>query len=729
VNIIFDVKNSFDRFDREERQMGTRWYSHRFLAVIFVAFSLLLATGLAGTAAAITFSQPIPTFDFDVGIDYSALTGRLVTSVNFNNQGNPVNLEDVNPFTGTRANINGFAGRVEELKVATARAVTGAGCPQNAPVGTIFASNGDSDTTQAVNMISPAGGANPSGAVIASVALPGETASLRGGFYFDFRCVITTARGTPNSNYLVVVSGDESPSATVGGRVWLIPINAGPTFGTPILLQSIIKPNPFGAGTIPAHLEGVIVVPVDTKYGPWSGQIVTGDEDRRATGPIINGDSPKIYAINPVSGACQSSSNGSFVSPTCSTQFNITGPVPHPEDFDFIEGDFYGVAFNNSVTSSPVQGHILKASLLDFPAANGDILITQEYPQTPGDSTPIPVTTCNDVGPNSGLYQIRWDGTNNQFVSTQLTRTGTTPTLCQWEHVTFVPVAGLQVVKSPDGSSFNQGSQVSFTIVVSNPGPGTASNVVLTDQLPSNGGLVWQTATPSKGSCTIGAGGDPANFLRCNLGNIQPGAANAVTVTVTSTATTPAAACTSQPNPAANATADGGLKATDSGSLTCTPPPTNLQTVTQGGWGAPAHGQNPGTILNAYFTNHPGTQFVIGSNAGGCFKDTFTSAAAIRAFLPQGGTPSALTASATNPTAKTNVFAGQVLALQLNVTILGGGLGSFVLPSGPAAGKTVAQVLADANAALGCGTLPSYVSSISDLNDIVDAINNMFDKG
>jgi hypothetical protein len=78
---------------------------------------------------------------------------------------------------------------------------------------------------------------------------------------------------------------------------------------------------------------------------------------------------------------------------------------------------------------------------------------------------------------------------------------------------------------------------------------------------------------------------------------------------------------------------------------------------------------------------------------------------------------------------KDNVFAGQVLALQLNVTILGGGLGSFVLPSGPAAGKTVAQVLADANAALGCGTLPSYVSSISDLNDIVDSINEMFDKG
>src|SRR5262249_33779312 len=50
----------------------------------------------------------------------------------------------------------------------------------------------------------------------------------------------------------------------------------------------------------------------------------------------------------------------------------------------------------------------------------------------------------------------------------------------------------------------------------------------------------------------------------------------------TSPATTPAAACTSQPNPAANATADGGLTATDSGSLSCTPPPPGGQITPTG---------------------------------------------------------------------------------------------------------------------------------------------------
>jgi hypothetical protein len=123
----------------------------------------------------------------------------------------------------------------------------------------------------------------------------------------------------------------------------------------------------------------------------------------------------------------------------------------------------------------------------------------------------------------------------------------------------------------------------------------------------------------------------------------------------------------------------------------------------------------------------------IGSASAGCFQLTFTTADAVRAFLPQGGPPSRLLATATNPTTSAaGVFGGQVLALRLNVSMsnvgaLPAGLGNFVLTSGPAAGKTVNQVLADANAALGCGTLPSYVTSISGLNDIVDSINNMFD--
>src|SRR4029077_3358303 len=103
--------------------MGQRDSKHLLAWVFYLVCSLLLAWPARG--AAITFSQTIPTFDFDVGVDYSAWTGRLVTSAHFNTNGVPDNLEDVNPLTGARSDISGFSNRFEELKVATARAVVG----------------------------------------------------------------------------------------------------------------------------------------------------------------------------------------------------------------------------------------------------------------------------------------------------------------------------------------------------------------------------------------------------------------------------------------------------------------------------------------------------------------------------------------------------------------------------------------------------------------------------
>ncbi|MBI2198510.1 MAG: DUF11 domain-containing protein [Candidatus Rokubacteria bacterium] len=126
--------------------------------------------------------------------------------------------------------------------------------------------------------------------------------------------------------------------------------------------------------------------------------------------------------------------------------------------------------------------------------------------------------------------------------------------------------AQLKVAKS-DGGIFLPGGQATYTIVVSNIGELPASNVVLTDALPGNGGLVWLNATPSQGSCTNPIAG---NNLDCALGTIASG--GSVTVTISSAPTTPLEACQSQPNPAAVAKADGDLEAEDSGSLICAPP-------------------------------------------------------------------------------------------------------------------------------------------------------------
>src|SRR5262249_50029390 len=98
----------------------------------------------------------------------------------------------------------------------------------------------------------------------------------------------------------------------------------------------------------------------------------------------------------------------------------------------------------------------------------------------------------------------------------------------------------------------------------------------------------------------------------------------------------------------------------------CAPPPPTGCTLTHGGWGAPAQGSNPGAFLDSKFT----TTFPSGVTIGGSpFSLLFTSAQAVRNFLPQGGPPSFLNVSAVNPTSRTaaGVFAGQVLALKLNV--------------------------------------------------------------
>ncbi len=133
----------------------------------------------------------------------------------------------------------------------------------------------------------------------------------------------------------------------------------------------------------------------------------------------------------------------------------------------------------------------------------------------------------------------------------------------------------LELTKGPKNGTFQIGSPVSFTMTVKNaaaPGGSAATRVVLTDTLPTNGGLEWATATPS--SCRVNGA-----TLQCDLGTIA--AQQSVAVTVTSKPA-PFAACVAQPN-SARVNADGGISAQDSASLTCTPPELSVETTPDGG--------------------------------------------------------------------------------------------------------------------------------------------------
>jgi hypothetical protein len=158
-----------------------------------------------------------------------------------------------------------------------------------------------------------------------------------------------------------------------------------------------------------------------------------------------------------------------------------------------------------------------------------------------------------------------------------------------------------------------------------------------------------------------------------------------------------------------------------------------FRTQTQGGWGAPPNGNNPGALLAANFA----TVFPAGITIGGAKTLKFTSASAVEAFLPAGGKAGFLTASAVNPTrSSAGVFAGQVLALTISVAMSNAGVITsgledlYIAPGQTMAGYTVAEVLAMANQALGgnLSGLPSGVT-ISTLNDVVSKINENYVGG
>src|SRR5207253_8193968 len=93
--------------------------------------------------------------------------------------------------------------------------------------------------------------------------------------------------------------------------------------------------------------------------------------------------------------------------------------------------------------------------------------------------------------------------------------------------VTLVPVsADLSIGISP--ASGKIGDNVSYTITVSNAGPGPADGVAVTDFLPA--GVTLVSAVPSQGS--VGTAG---STLTANLGTLGVGASATVVVTFSTT--------------------------------------------------------------------------------------------------------------------------------------------------------------------------------------------------
>ncbi len=88
------------------------------------------------------------------------------------------------------------------------------------------------------------------------------------------------------------------------------------------------------------------------------------------------------------------------------------------------------------------------------------------------------------------------------------------------------PVADLSITKSDSPDPVSSGQQLTYAIGVHNSGPSGATGVTVTDTLP--GGVTYDSATPSQGSCSHSSG-----TVTCNLGALANGANATVNIVVT----------------------------------------------------------------------------------------------------------------------------------------------------------------------------------------------------
>ncbi len=84
--------------------------------------------------------------------------------------------------------------------------------------------------------------------------------------------------------------------------------------------------------------------------------------------------------------------------------------------------------------------------------------------------------------------------------------------------------AGLSLTKGDSPDPVTYGNNVTYTLTVTNNGPDPATNVTLTDTLPTN--VMFVSATPSQGSCS------GTTTVTCTLGTINNGANATVTIVV-----------------------------------------------------------------------------------------------------------------------------------------------------------------------------------------------------
>ena len=133
----------------------------------------------------------------------------------------------------------------------------------------------------------------------------------------------------------------------------------------------------------------------------------------------------------------------------------------------------------------------------------------------------------------SVVYTATIPATNGSYTNSVLARTGQSETTTASSNVIVGTAADLSISKTLDTSGpYISGQTVTYTITVSNAGPGIATNIVVTD-LPTN--LIITSATGPNSSCTNTPASGITTLVDCTISSLAIGASANEIITLQAT--------------------------------------------------------------------------------------------------------------------------------------------------------------------------------------------------
>jgi uncharacterized repeat protein (TIGR01451 family) len=324
---------------------------------------------------------------------------------------------------------------------------------------------------------------------------------------------------SPNGTKIVLMSDAADGPPVSGATVTFddtaaAEIPASGTFSSGLWQPSAYDASPAFSSPAPlppySHLLGDLAGPAQNGF--WS--LYANDDSTGDFGAIVNGWSLSLTTVNPVNQVADiavttlsvpsSPLVGGYVTnifqvgnlgPNNSASVNFSSALP--------PGVTWITAGSSGQTSLSFSSGIISGSLGAL-VAGSNVTITVVYiPTAPG---ALSLTSTASIA--SG--EIDFNPGNNTAVA------NTTAVL---------PVADLALGGSVSPASSIVGSNLTFTLLVTNKGPQTALNVFVTNALPS--GVTLTGTNASQGSVSA-----PAGFVIANLGNLSSGGTASVTFAV-----------------------------------------------------------------------------------------------------------------------------------------------------------------------------------------------------